>query len=101
MTVSIGKFVEDDISGLSDRLGYSMCWFYSLTWVTDFEKFLNTLFKSNKSLFVVLPASRDDKDRLEAIIRNIAHNNNASVMILYSERLSSKNFIVCNKSSGK
>jgi len=100
MTVSIDKFVEDDISGLSDRLGYGMCWLYSFTWVTDFEKFLGTLFKS-KSLFVVLPASRDDKDRLAAIIRNIARNNNASVMILYSERLSSNNFIVCNKSSGK
>jgi len=98
MTVSIEKFVEDEISGLSDRLGYGTCWLYSFPWVTDFEKFMGTLFKS-KSLFVVLPASRDDKDRLAANIRKIARNNNASVMILYSERLSTKNFIVCSKSS--
>ena len=99
MTVSIEKFVEDDISGLSDRLGYGTCWLYSFPWVTDFEKFMGTLFKSYKNLFVVLPASRDDKDRLADNIRNIARNNNASVMILYSERLLTKNFIVCSKLS--
>lgn len=85
--------------GLAIGLDTVCVGFIVLLWVTDFEKFLNTLFKSNKSLFVVLPASREDKDRLADNIRKIACNNNASVMILYSERLSLKNFIVCSKLS--
>ena len=99
MTVAIGKFVEDDISGLSSRLGYNTCWLYSFDWVSDFEKFMSTLVKSNKSLFVVLPSSRDGKDNLANSIRKMVRSNNASVMILYSERLSEKNFIVCSKLS--
>ena len=97
MTVTIGRFVEEDVSALSEKLGYNECWLYSFFWVTDFEKFMNMLFKSNKNLFVVLPVSRDDKGNLTNNIRKIAHNNNASVIIVFSERLSANSFIVCNK----
>ena len=97
MTVTIEKFVEENISALSEKLGYNECWLYSFSWITDFEKFMNMLFKSNKNLFVVLPLSRDDKDNLADNIKKIARNNNASAIVIFSERLMSNNFIVCNK----
>lgn len=97
MTIDLEKFVESTISEVSKKMGYNTCYLYSFVWVTDFRKFIGTLFKS-KSLLIVLPSARDDKEFLANEIRQIARENHSTVMILFSEKLQEKNFIVCTKS---
>lgn len=81
---------------LSNKLGYNTCYLYSFAWVTDFKKFVTTLFKS-KNLLIVLPSAREDKEFLANEIRQTARGSNSTVLIFFIERLPEKNFIVCNK----
>jgi len=97
MTLIIKDFIEENIDRFSEKLGYNKCRISNFDWIIDFEKFINIHFKLNKNLLIILPASRDDKEELANIIRKTAYKNNGLVMIIYSERLPVKNFIICYK----
>ncbi|QIW24666.1 hypothetical protein EWF20_11330 [Sulfolobus sp. S-194] len=97
MTVSLKGLVEENIVEINNKLGYTTCWLYNFKWVSDFGKFVNMLFTRSKSLSIILPYAREDKDVLMNTIRRIANDKNASVIILLTDKISTDNFLVCNK----
>jgi len=100
MAISLKEFVEEHISEIAHRLGYTLCRLYSFAWFSNFEKFITKIFK-DKDLVVILPAIREDREALVNIIRKLALQGNHSVTILYSERLSPDKCIICTKTSKK
>lgn len=97
MTVELSKYVEDNVVDINRRLNFNSCWLYSFNYINDFSKFAKMLIAKSKSLSIILPSERANKEKYVELLKKLQKTDDVEIIILFSDMLREDKLLVCMK----
>ncbi|GAA5420171.1 DUF4898 domain-containing protein [Sulfurisphaera tokodaii] len=93
--INLDSYVEANIKDMIKIVGCNECYLYKFNLILDYSKFLSFIISDKKTLAIIFPSGRSDREVLISMSKNIARSKNISLYAFLSDLLREDSFIIC------